>query len=214
MRTLCSPPFPLLPAKPPYQRRSVKFKMAPNSLFAILLRSPWWASFAVAGLIVLVAASLLPAQYVVFGALGAVPITVVGCIAAWRQWNAPSSAQVEQALATALAQPWREFADTLERAWQAGGASVERLNHPHADFRLTQNGRVTLVSARRWKAATHGVEPLRQLLAAMQAEGASAGAYIAAQGTVSEAARTFANDNGLTLLPAPALVQLLHSARS
>lgn len=187
--------------------------MAPNSLFAILLRSPWWASFAVAGLIVLVASTLLPAQYVVFGALGAVPITVVGCIAAWRQWNAPSSAQVEQALATALAQPWREFADTLERAWQAGGASVERLNHPHADFCLTQGACTTLVSARRWKAATHGIEPLRQLHAAMQAQGVASGAYIAAQGTVTDAAVEFANAHGLVLLQGPALAQLLRSVR-
>ena len=26
----------------------MKFKMAPNSLFAVLLRKPWWVSFVVA----------------------------------------------------------------------------------------------------------------------------------------------------------------------
>ena len=188
--------------------------MAPNSLFAILLRSSAWISFAIAGAMAAASFAWLPAGYGGFGAAGTLPIFVVGCIAAWRQWHAPSTAQVEQTLQAALLMPWRDFANALERAWQSGGDTVERLNSPHADFRLTQKGRVTLVSARRWKAASHGVEPLRQLLAAMQAEGAPAGAYIAAQGTVSEAARAFANDNGLTLLPAATLVQLLHSTRT
>lgn len=188
--------------------------MAPNSLFAILLRSPSWISFAIAGALAAASFAWLPAGYGGFGAMGALPIFVVGCIAAWRQLRAPSAAQVHQTLEAALALPWRDFANALEHAWRSGGGTVERLSSPHADFRLTQNGRVTLVSARRWKAASHGVEPLRQLLAAMQAEGAPAGAYIAAQGTVSEPARAFAHDNGLALLPATALVQLLHSARA
>ena len=36
----------------------MKFKMAEKSLFAMLLRSPWWISFALVGLIALVAANL------------------------------------------------------------------------------------------------------------------------------------------------------------
>jgi restriction system protein len=40
----------------------VKFKMAEKSLFALLLRSPWWISFVVVGLIVLAAGALLPAE--------------------------------------------------------------------------------------------------------------------------------------------------------
>ena len=47
--------------------------MPPNSLFAVLLRSPWWISFALVGLIALVAFALLPAQYAVVGALGVRP---------------------------------------------------------------------------------------------------------------------------------------------
>ena len=108
--------------------------------------------------------------------------------------------------------PWRDFANALEHAWQRAGYHVERVEGA-ADLRLTEKGQVTLVSARRWKAASHGVEPLRQLHAAMQAQGADAGIYIAAQGTITEQAQTFARDHHLTLLPASALVQLLHSAR-
>ena len=71
----------------------------------------------------------------------------------------------------------------------------------------------TLVSARRWKAASHGADPIRQLLASMQAEGAATASYMAIQGDVSEAARTLAQDNGVTLVGRTALALLLRGAR-
>ena len=77
----------------------MKFKMAEKSLFAILLRSPWWISFAIAVAFGLASKALLPAQYFVFGALGGLPFVVIGVIAAWRQFSAPSTAHVEGTLA-------------------------------------------------------------------------------------------------------------------
>ena len=44
--------------------------MAENSLFAILLRSPWWVSLAIAAVLALIARLLLPADYAVVGMLG------------------------------------------------------------------------------------------------------------------------------------------------
>ena len=76
----------------------MKLKMAENSLFAILLRSPWWVSVAVALAILALARALLPPAYVPFGAMGAVPMLVIGAMAALRQWRTPSPAQVEQTL--------------------------------------------------------------------------------------------------------------------
>ena len=187
--------------------------MAPNSLFGILLRSPWWISFVVASAIVAASVAWLPARFAVYGAIGGLPIAVVGVIAAWRQLRAPSAVQVSAALDAALAMPWRDFANALEHAWQRAGYQVERLNGTAADLRLTDKGQTTLVSARRWKAASHGVEPLRQLHAALQAQGADAGIYIAAQGAVTEQAHAFAREHGLTVLAASAVAQLLHSAR-
>ena len=126
--------------------------------------------------------------------------------------------QVSANIDAALALPWRELVAALEKAWQQAGYRVERLDGTKgasgaADLRLTEKGQVTLVSARRWKAASHGVEPLRQLHAAMQAQGADAALYIAAQGSLTEQAQTFAREHGVTLLGASALAQLLHSVR-
>ena len=72
--------------------------MAEKSLFAVLLRSPWWISFVVVGLITLASGALLPREYFVVGALSSFPIFVVGCIAAWRQLRAPSPDRVAEIL--------------------------------------------------------------------------------------------------------------------
>ena len=56
----------------------MKFRMHENSLFAILLRSPWWISIAIAGGIAAVVALLVPATLAVAAAL---PFLVIGSIA-------------------------------------------------------------------------------------------------------------------------------------
>ena len=186
--------------------------MAEKSLFAMLLRSPWWISFVVVGIIVLAARALLPEEYFVVGALAGFPIFVVGCIAAWRQLQAPNPARVAEMMDAIASMPWRAFADTLTAAWTRTGCTVERIDHAKAgpaDMVLTQGGKTTLVSARRWKAATHGVEPLRDLHAAMRARDASAGVYVASHGQLSDNARIFARAHGITVLQGNAVAVLL-----
>ena len=186
--------------------------MAEKSLFAVLLRSPWWISFVVVGLITLAAGAFLPKEYFVVGALAGFPIFVVGCMAAWKQLRAPNPAKVAEMLDAVASMPWRSFADTLATAWERAGYTVERLNadgNNAADMRLTLGGKTTLVSAKRWKAATHGVEPLRELQAAMAAADASAGVYVAALGQVSDNARVYARDHGIVVLQGDAVAQLL-----
>lgn len=185
--------------------------MAEKSLFAVLLRSPWWVSFLVVGVIALAAGALLPHQYAYVGAVGTLPIFVVGCIAAWRQLRAPSPARVEEMLGAVNSMPWRNFADTLQAIWVRDGCTVERPKAGPADLRVAKGGQVTLVSARRWKAATHGTEPLRELHAAMQNEGAATGIYMMTQGQLSDNARLFARDNGITVMQGPAVAAFLLS---
>lgn len=196
--------------RPGLQRKIVKFKMSPNSLFAILLRSPWWISFALVGAFSLAAVALLPRDYALAGVLGTFPFFAVGCIAAWRQWRAPSAARTSAMQASLQAMPWRALADALEAAWIAQGYQVERLAPGGAaDFVLSRGGQTQLASARRWKAAHHGVEPLRELHAVMQKREVTAGLYLLGQGELSDNARLFARDHGLTIVQGDALAQLL-----
>lgn len=188
----------------------MKFKMAEKSLFAMLLRSPWWVSFVVVGLIVLAAGALLPREYFVVGALAGFPIFVVGCVAAWKQLRAPHPAKVTEMLGAVATMPWRDFANTLAAAWTRAGYTVERLpGNGAADFCLAKSGSTTLASARRWKAATHGVEPLRELRAAMDQRGAATGLYVLAQGSLSDNARLYAREHGITIVQDDALAALL-----
>ena len=56
--------------------------MSKNSLFAILLRAPWWISMAVVALLALAASALLPEPYVALGVMGGFPFLVIGSMAA------------------------------------------------------------------------------------------------------------------------------------
>lgn len=192
----------------------MKLKMAENSLFAILLRSPWWISFAISIAIVAACSTLLPKDIWPFAALGAAPIFIIGCMAAWRQLRAPSSAKVEAVRAEAAAMSWKQFAAALEAAWAGEGQSVQHITDRAADLRLEKSGTVSLVSARRWKAATHGVEPLKELNDAVVRLKAQYGVYVVLQGTVSETARAFAKEHGLLLLEGDALAAMLLKSKS
>jgi restriction system protein len=200
-------------ALPPPERNRVKFmkwKMSPNSLYAVLLRSPWWASLLVVLVIVLVSGALLPAEYRPFGMLASLPFLGIGLYRAWQQGQAPNPKRVAQALERASAMPWREFSAVLQQAYKHQGYDVAVLPGPAADLKLTFSGRTTLVSGKRWKAAAHGVEPLRELVSAKESLDADLCTYISL-GAVSEQARSFAKEQGITLVSGQALAMLILS---
>lgn len=156
----------------------MKLKMAKNSLFAILLRSPWWMSLLIVGVISLLSGALLPAAYVPFGVMGAFPFLVIGIMAAWRQMRAPDPERVAEALALAGTLSWRNFSALLEQAYVRQGYTVTRLNGTAADFSLSKDGQIELVSAKRWKAAVHGLDSLSELVALRETRGAHKCTYI------------------------------------
>ncbi len=187
--------------------------MAPNSLFAILLRSPWWASLGIAVGLALLMRLLLPRDYAVAGMLGTFPFVVIAAVAAWKQWHAPSVAQMSQTLERLQAMNSREFAEAIEAAFRAQGHEVQRLQLPGADLELTLRHRRTVVAYKRWKAASVGVEPLRDLQAVQQKREAEAALYVAT-GALSEKAGDFVRESKLQLMGAPELAQLLRSVPS
>jgi restriction system protein len=186
----------------------MKLQMAKDSLFAILLRSPWWISFGIAAGIAVVARLVLPEKYAIAGALGGIPFIVVGAIAGWRQLRAPSAARVTSTLEAAGTMSWREFASALEDAFRRDGNVVTRLPGPQADYEIVKAGRASLVSCKRWKAASTGVEPLRELHAATEAREAHEGIYVAVGG-FTENARRFAAENRIRIVQGTQLAQML-----
>lgn len=184
----------------------MKFKMSEKSLFALLLRSPWWLSFVLVVLVAMFAGAFLPEEYVGVGMLGGAPFFVIGCTVFWRQRNLPSEAQIDTVLQRLSSMNWYEFSVVLEAAFASQGFIVTRLNGA-ADMQLKKMSKVTVVSAKRWKAAAVGVEPLRELVAQRDALEASKSAYISL-GQFSDKARLYAAENGVTLIAGGDLVTL------
>jgi restriction system protein len=105
----------------------------------------------------------------------------------------------------------REFAEAIEAAFRAQGHEVTRLNQPGADLELMLRHRRTVVAFKRWKAASIGVEPLRELQAAQARQEAEAALFVAT-GTLSEKAGDFVREHKLQLMGAPELAQLVGAA--
>ena len=184
--------------------------MAPNSLFAVLLRSPWWVSLAVAAVLALLAGALLPKDYQVAGALGTLPFVVIAALAARRQWGQPSAAAAARTVATVSAMAWPAFAQALQAAFERDGFAVQRGSGAAVDFALVRKGRTMLVSARRWKAAHTGLEALRALQAAREHAEAPDALYIGL-GELSEAAKAFAAQHRIAIWQATELAQSLRT---
>ncbi len=186
--------------------------MHKNSLFAVLLRSPWWVSFAVAGGVFALTRAVLPDASPLVAAFGALPFAAIGGYAAWRQLRAPGAAQVAAALDALRAQSWEEFSAALSEAFRRDGYAVARLDVPGADLELTRAGRVTLVGCKRWKAARAGIEPLRELEAAREKRAAHECIYVVAA-DVSDNAQAFAAEKRIRLLRDAELAGMILAAK-
>jgi len=186
----------------------LKFEMAENSLFAILLRSAWWISVLVAAAIVLLSRIALPEKYFVFGAVAAAPFLVIGGIVLWRQLQRPSASRVAKTLEAVSAMSWRDFSANLEAGFRRDGYEVARIDGGGADFEMTKAGRKTLVNCKRWKVGRTGVEPLRELLVARERLEADEVFYVAT-GQVTEQADRYAADKRIRLMQGEDLARLL-----
>jgi restriction system protein len=189
----------------------MNWKMNENSLFAILLRSRWWVSFVLAGAVTAIAIALLPEAYRVFGAVTGLPFLVIGCIAAWKQFQAPSTARIDATLAAVRAMSWADFSRGIEAAYRQQGYGVSAVAGSAANFEITKGGRTSLVNCKRWKAAHTGVEALQELHGMREARGAHECIYVAT-GEVTGAARAFAVKHGVKLVGGAELALLLPAA--
>jgi restriction system protein len=182
----------------------MRFELPRNSLFAILLRSPWWASILLAA-VVFGAVRIFANEG--FAVAFAAPFLVIGMYAAFKQIGRPGPKRIAATLARARALPWDGFRAALEEGFRRDGMTVARTDGG-ADLELTRERLVTLVACKRWKAVRTGVEPLREFEAATRERGAHARIYVAA-GEVTESARKFAEEKRIRLLGEEELVKLL-----
>ena len=184
------------------------FKLPRNSLFAILLRSPWWISFAIAGALSLIAMALLPVAYRAVGALSSLPFVVIGIMALRRQWDLPGAQEIERARQVLTELNWQQFEPLAQAALTEPGCVVRKHPGGTAEFVIHDSKGCRLVSARRWKSARLGVESLRELTQAFDDVGASAG-VVMFLGEITEPAAKFAASNRIEIWGAADLARRL-----
>ena len=183
----------------------MKFELHQNSLFAVLMRSSWWISALLAVGIFGATRMFLPAEFAIFAAS---PFIVITLYVAWKQLRAPSVARIAKTLERITALSREEFTAALEAGWRAQGYEVVRAKGTQADLELRRAGRLALVGCRRWKAASTGVEPLRELHVAGRAREAQELIYVAA-GEITQQARAFAEANAIRLVHGAELAGLV-----
>jgi len=183
-------------------------KLPENSLFAILLRSRWWVSMLVAVAAFALVRLFLEVGYAFFAAL---PFIVIAVVAVWRQFSVPSGARLDAAIDKLRAMPWEEFARALEQGFRREGYVVKRVEGA-ADFELEKAGRLSLVAAKRWKASSTGVAPLKELVAAGEAREAAECVYVLA-GEMTQNALGFAKKTKIRSMRGAELVKLVRAGR-
>ena len=189
----------------------MKLRMHENSLFAILLRSQWWISIAIAAGLTVVATLVVPKAYYLYALFAGLPFLVIGGIAGWRQLRSPSAARIARTLERVRAMSWGDFSSAMEDAFRRDGYAVSRLDGQAADLELAKAGRTSLVACKRWKVARTGIEPLRELYAARRERDAHECIYVAT-GEISDSARAFAVEKGIRVMHGAELARLLPRA--
>ena len=182
--------------------------MAKETLFRILLRQPWWVTLLVAfGLFGLTHAIFPPVAPFI-----ALPFAGLAGYIAYRQFRGSAPVDAAERLAEMRAMSWEEFSSLLADAYRREGYSVAPGSGRGFDFRLTRDGRVTLLQCRRWKVNQVGAGPVRELADAVSREDASRGILVAA-GQFSAPAQKATRTEPISLVSGIELVELVGRVR-
>jgi restriction system protein len=184
------------------------FAMPRETLFTILSRQPWWVT-------VLVASGMFGIAHLIYPPVApfvALPFFIVAAYIAFVQWRTGSPVDVGERIAELRAMSWDEFSARVSDAYRRQGYTVAPADGSGYDFKLTRQGRITLLQCRRWKVNQVGVGPLRELVSAIERNDASGGICIAA-GEFSAPARKFAAGEPLSLVTGRDLVALIAAAK-
>lgn len=180
-------------------------KPAKGSLFALLIRAPFWVSLLLAAALFAVARRFLPD---LFAAATTLPTLGIAAMSGWRQFKTPSASRVSETLDALRQMSWGQFSAVIAEAFRRDGFQVGMPEAGIISFELHKNGYKTLVSCKRWKVDQTGIGPLRELAATATAREARSCIYVAT-GDFTETAQAFAREKGMQLLNGEELVTMV-----
>jgi restriction system protein len=188
----------------------MKLKMNENSIFAVLLRSPWWVSGGIGAALFAGTRLVLPEEFGPYAFFVSLPFSVIAVYTGWQQLRAPSAASIGQRMEALRAMSWAEFSAALDEAFRRDGYTVAPGSAAGVDIDLTKSASVTLVACKRWKVARTGIEPLRELDSVRRGRGAQECIYIAT-GEFTDTAISFAAEKNIRLLSGAELARLVRA---
>ncbi len=180
------------------------FKISENSLFAVLLRSPWWYSVLAGLLIIAITMVLFGGRYVVLGLFGAIPFFGIAAVAGFKQSKLPIKKRIQEIDEQARAMPAPDIAKKIADSYEQRRFDVEKLDKKGAELLLIRGNQTIGLSSKRFKVANTGIEPLKQLVEIGNKREATGYLYVAL-GSLSAAAADYAKQNDIEIIQASKL---------
>ena len=180
------------------------FRMSENSLFAVLLRSSWWYSVLIGLFLIAVSLLIAGGKYVFFGIFTALPFFGIAGYTAYRQLQQPGKKRVIEVATQARKMSSKEIAAKISENYEQHRFDAEPFKGTAADVELTRGARKLLLCSKRFKAATTGIEPLKQLVAAGEKAEATGYLYVTL-GDISANAQDYARKNDIEVIRADKL---------
>ena len=181
-------------------------RMAQNSLFAVLLRSPWWYSVLIAFFLVAISLVLVGGRYLIFGLTVALPFIGIAVYSVYNQLQRPGKKRVLEVEQAARKMSVGELARKIAGNYEKINFDVVAFKGDAAELELERGRHKFLLSCKRFKAANNGIEPLKKLVSAGDKNEATGYLYVAL-GEVTDNARVFAKENEIELIQAEALAE-------
>ena len=174
-------------------------KMAKGSLFAVLLRSPWWYSALIGFIVVSVCLFITDAQYIVLSVTGSLPFFGIASYTGYKQLQQPSQKRVLAVIEQTKKTPAGVVAKKIADNYVKKGYVSSAFKGNGADLELAFGSKKILLCSKRFKAATTGIEPLKLLVAAGEKVEATSYLYVTL-GEISDAAVEYAKENKIELI--------------
>jgi len=186
--------------------RLMPIKISDRSLFALLLRSPWWYSALIGMTIIAVCLTLLSGQFAVLFTALSLPFFGIAGYAAYRQLQQPSQQRIIEIAQQARQMSAADISNKIAITYTDKRFDAEAFPGKAADLLLTRGNRTLLVCSKRFKAANTGIEPLKQLVAAGEKADATGYLYVTL-GEFSNNALQYAREQEIELIRADRLAE-------
>jgi restriction system protein len=188
----------------PVDPEDLPMKLPENSLFAILMRKDWWVSALCAVATYVLVQNFMPWGYALFATT---PFTIITLMVIWKRIRVPSGARLERMLEK---NPRPVVGGIrIEAGGRVQGRGFCRQAHQgRGGFRAGEPGLCDAGQCAALEVARTGVEPLKELVEYGERRDARQCRYVVA-GELTEQARAYAKEQGVTLIEGAELVRLV-----